>query len=111
MYCTEYCSSVYIFGGIILPLLIALLVIVVLKYKNNASDKKEFMGSLLFYLLLTLILYFLLNWLCENRYMTTANIIAFLPIILYAYTGYMFVNSTDCMNGIKTIYNSCLKYN
>lgn len=35
------CSPVYIFAGVILPLIIGLLVIVVLKFKNKADDKKN----------------------------------------------------------------------
>jgi CDP-diglyceride synthetase len=106
---SNMCPPVYIFGGIILPLLVALTVIVIMKYKRNSSDKKNFLSTLLFYLLLALLFYFLINWLCENKYSMTANFVAFLPFLAYIYVGYMFVNSEDCMSSITTMFKQCLK--
>lgn len=103
------CSPVYIFAGVILPLIIGLLVIVVLKFKNKADDKKEFLNNLLFYLLLIIMGYFLINWLCEKRYNMTANLVAFLPFLAYIYTGFMFVKSSDCMDAVNGIFSECLK--
>lgn len=103
------CSPVYIFAGVILPLIIGLLVIVILKFKNKADDTKEFLNNLLFYLLLIFMGYFLINWLCEKRYNMTANLVAFLPFLAYIYTGYMFVKSSSCMDAVNGIFSECLK--
>ncbi len=109
MQCQQICAPVYVLGGVILPLIIALIVIVALKYKNNASDKQQFLNNLLFYLLLALLAYFLINWLCEKRYTSTANLVAFLPFLAYIYTGYMFVKSDDCMNTVNSLFTNCLQ--
>jgi hypothetical protein len=109
MNCSNICPPVYIFAGVVLPLIIGLLVIVILKFKTKATDKKVFLNNLLFYLLLIIMSYFLINWLCENRYNTTANVIAFLPFVGYIYTGYMFVKSSDCMDAVNAIFSECLK--
>jgi hypothetical protein len=109
MKCTLMCPQVYIFGGVILPLIIGLIVIVLLKYKNNASDKQDFLNNLLFYLLLALLAYFLINWLCEKEYNSTATVVSFLPFLAYIYTGYMFVKSDDCMNAVNSLFTDCLK--
>jgi ABC-type transport system involved in cytochrome c biogenesis permease subunit len=110
MECSNICPPVYIFAGVVLPLIIGLLVIVILKFKSKASDKKVFLNNLLFYLLLIILAYFLLNWLCENRYFATSNLIAFLPFLAYIYTGYMFVKSPDCMKAVNSIFSKCLKF-
>lgn len=103
------CSPVYIFAGVILPLIIGLIVIVVFKFKNKSDDKKEFLNNLLFYLLLVILGYFLINWLCEKRYNMTANLVAFLPFLAYIYTGYMFVKSSECNDAVNGIFSECLK--
>lgn len=109
MNCSNICSPIYILGGVVLPLLMGLLVIVILKYKNKADDRNRFLNNFLSYLLLLVVAYFLINWLCENKYILTANLIAFLPFLGYIYTGYMFVNSSDCMDVVNGIFNKCLK--
>ena len=109
MECSNICIPVYIFAGVILPLIIGLIVIVVLKFKNKADDKKDFLNNLLFYLLLIIMGYFLINWLCEKRYNMTANLVAYLPFLAYIYTGYMFVKSSDCMDAVNGIFSECLK--
>jgi hypothetical protein len=109
MQCSTFCPPVYVMGGVVLPLIIGLFVIVILKFKNNSDDKKQFLNNLLFYLLLLMFAYFLINWLCENRYDTTARAVAFLPFLAYIYTGYMFVNSSDCTDGINIVFKECLK--
>lgn len=53
--------------------------------------------------------YFLINWLCEKRYIMTANLVAFLPFLAYIYTGFMFVKSSDCMDAVNGIFSECLK--
>jgi hypothetical protein len=103
------CAPVYIFLGVVLPLIIALSVIVILKFKNKAADKKDFLNSLLFYLLLISLGYFMINWLCEKKYMMTANLVSFLPFIAYIYSGYMFIKSPDCMKSLNGVFNECLK--
>jgi hypothetical protein len=96
-------------AGVVLPLIIALVIIVALKFKNNSDDKKLFLSNLLFYLLLLILAYFFINWLCEKRYETTANVVAFLPFLAYIYTGYMFVHSNDCMDAVNAVFTDCLK--
>lgn len=109
MYCSNICTPVYVMAGVVLPLIIALVIIVILKFKNDSPDKKKFLSNLLFYLLLLILAYFLINWLCETRYETTANVVAFLPFLAYIYTGYMFVNSSDCMDAVNGVFAECLK--
>ncbi len=109
MQCSTICPPVYVMGGVVLPLIIGLIVVVIFKFKNNSSDKNIFLNNLLFCLLLLLVAYFLINWLCEKRYDTTANAVAFLPFLAYIYTGYMFVNSSDCNDGINMVFKECLK--
>ena len=109
MECSNICTPVYIFAGVILTIIIGLIVIVLLKFKNKADDKKDFLNNLLFYLLLIIMGYFLINWLCEKRYNMTANLVAYLPFLAYIYTGYMFVKSSDCMDAVNGIFSECLK--
>jgi peptidoglycan/LPS O-acetylase OafA/YrhL len=96
-------------AGVVLPLIIGLVIIVIFKFKNNASDKKKFLSTLLFYLLLLIVAYFLINWLCENGFETTSQLVAFLPFLAYIYTAYMFIHSDDCMNAVNGIFSDCLK--
>ena len=110
MYCTEVCAPTHVYLGMVFPLLIALLVIVIMKYKNSSNDKGYFFKMFFGYALGVLIAYYLLNWLCETEYNKTAWLIAVLPIVAYAYTGYMFVNNSDCMNSVNGLINYCLKY-
>jgi hypothetical protein len=109
MYCTTVCAPTHVYLGVVFPLLITLLVIVVMKYKNAANDKARFFKLFIGYALAVLIAYYLLNWLCESEFTNVAWVIAVLPIIAYAYTGYMFVTSTDCMNSINGIMSQCLR--
>ncbi len=110
MYCTEICAPTHVYLGMVFPLLISLLVVVIMKYKNRSDDKGKFFKLFLGYALGVLIAYYLLNWLCETEYNKTAWVIAVLPLVAYAYTGYMFVTSTDCMNSVNGLINHCLKY-
>jgi hypothetical protein len=109
MFCSSLCSSTYVFIGMIVPLLVLMITIVLLKFRRNADDKKKFFTILLIYSLVFLIFYLLLNWLCDKEIHILAWIISLLPIIAYMYTGYMFINSDDCMRGINLVINSCLK--
>ena len=81
-----------------------------MKYKNRSNDKGSFLKMFLGYSLIIIFAYYLLNWLCESEYIKTAWVISVLPVIAYAYTGYMFVASADCMNSVNSLINKCLKY-
>ena len=109
MYCSNICTPVYVMAGVVLPLIIALVIIVIFKFKNNADDKNKFLSNLLFYLLLLIVAYFLLNWLCEKGYESTTQLLVFLPFLAYIYTGYMFVHSDNCMNAVNSVFSECLK--
>jgi apolipoprotein N-acyltransferase len=91
------------------PLLITMIIIVLLKFRRNVDDKKKFFTTLLVFSLIFLIFYLLLNWLCEKEMYVISWVVALLPIVAYMYTGYMFINSEDCMKGINLVINSCLK--
>ena len=106
--CNEKCVQPYVFGLLVLPMLVTPLVASITAYTKNRSEAgKSFLIAFVGSLVALLLIWYLLKWLCNNNHCAIAWLVAILPLVLPVMYGYYFgLNTKYSVNCHQKLRNT-----
>jgi len=101
------CTQGYVFTGAILPVILGLMLLVGLSYNKNRSLSIHLGKRLVLSIVVAIILFFFIGWVCEIGWSLVSWILAFVPILVYLYIFYNIVSNDRCTGTAISMLNEC----
>ena len=93
--CNQNCVQPYVYGLLVLPTLLTAFVAAITAYvKGRSSAGQSFLIAFVASLVVIVLVWYLLQWLCKNNHHMIAWLVAILPLILPLVYGYHFGMNT-----------------
>lgn len=101
------CIQGYVFSGAILPIVLGLILLAGLSYNKNRSLSIYLGKRLVASIVVAIILFFFIGWVCEIGWSLVSWILAFVPILVYLYIFYNIVSNDKCTITAISMLNEC----